>query len=939
MKKRVFAMLLVCVLVVGLVPVRARAAGATQFAGGDGSAENPYQVATAEQLSAIRFYLDSCYIQVADIDLQGIDWLPIGYSTSYSEEAEIFSGRYDGGGHSVSNMTILKTFTNTDNAYREVDIGLFARNSGEIRNVSLKNCKISIEVGEDIEGESLYLCVGGVVARSNANKESALDKCLVTGGINIENLYNGCIGGIAGTSQGCKNAVNFVNIHVESTDRYNYRGGDTHCGGIAGYGHRTENCLNYGTIEASGHGYLECGGIVGAGIPVNNCTNYGDVSGRILLYTGWRTYNAHCEVGGVIGEAVGKTRDAVVDDCFNYGNVTASSVEHTSNYVGGIVGSFSFWEGNIANCYNLGERIDGENVGRISGCSFGSYSESLYSLDTTLVNGEIPTEGIGESDKNGQSLSLAEIKARVPNNGYWPSSWAEAEVNSARDNGLIPESLDGNYTGNITRAEFCRLGVALVKSLGKENQVFSKITVVLNGKRFTDTDDADVLAMCDAGIVKGYSGNRFGPDDPITREQAAVMLARLARAVGKNEADIKNTGFRDGDKISSWAKEDVQFIAGVRTQGGKAVMGGTGGGNFSPKSNYTREQAFITFQRLYDAIKNPYVAAGADGSLPAKPDLERGEQDMAQRAVELVQKLAKLIKQEEEEPFRDKDAELEKLKKHMTAHGMRQEEIPEQVYQAFAMAIYDTLDTHVIKELESDPVKLANQVYDAIKDVNVAGETYETLTLNGKKTEFYVNYEIMNAPKFLENAAAHVSGGTVTWDGKSVKILSTDNEDMKKALAAYCTALAKLNTEVWKDFLAAYFADAFGLMKIDVKSKDVKNALDTAEKVINALNDRNEAKKLVEECFKDTNQAFRDQLLGKWFKNPLANGFVDYIEKALPQGKTIKAGAKCYEKVQKTFEKWREADYAGKDGATLSELYEAFNDAITDLDKLLEEMG
>lgn len=520
-----------------------------------------------------------------------------------------------------------------------------------------------------------------------------------------------------------------------------------------------------------------------------------------------------------------------------------------------------------------------------------------------------------------------------------PSSWAEAEVTSARDNGLIPESLDGNYTGNITRAEFCRLGVALVKGLGKENQVFSKITVVLNGKRFTDTDDEDVLAMCDAGIVNGYGDGRFGPDDPITREQAAVMLARLARAVGKNEADIKNTGFRDGDKISSWAKEDVQFIAGVRTQGGKAVMGGTGGGNFSPKSNYTREQAFITFQRLYDAIKNPYVAAGADGSLPAKPDLERGEQDMAQRAVELVQKLAKLIKQEEEEPFRDKDAELEKLKKHMTAHGMRQEEIPEQVYQAFAMAIYDTLDTHVIKELESDPVKLANQVYDAIKDVNVAGETYETLTLNGKKTEFYVNYEIMNAPKFLENAAAHVSGGTVTWDGKSVKILSTDNEDMKKALAGYCTALAKLNTEVWKDFLAAYFADAFGLMKINIKSKDVKNSLDTAEKVINALNDRNEAKKLVEECFKDTNQAFRDQLLGKWFKNPLANGFVDYIEKALPQGKTIKAGAKCYEKVQKTFEKWREADYAGKDGATLSELYEAFNDAITDMDKLLEEMG
>lgn len=519
-----------------------------------------------------------------------------------------------------------------------------------------------------------------------------------------------------------------------------------------------------------------------------------------------------------------------------------------------------------------------------------------------------------------------------------PSSWAEDEVNSARDNGLIPESLDGNYTGNITRAEFCRLGVALVKGLGKEDQVFSKKTVVLNGKRFTDTDDADVLAMCDAGIVNGYGDGRFGPDDPITREQAAVMLARLARAVGKNEADIKNTGFRDGDKISSWAKEDVQFIAGVRTQGGKAVMGGTGGGNFSPKNNYTREQAFVTFERLNQAILYPYVKAGADASLPDKPDLERGEQDMAQRAVELVQKLGKLIENEEKEPFRDKDAELEKLKASVVAQGMEKDDIPNEVYQAFAVAVYDALEASNIDELESDPVKLTNQIYDAIKGGLQSGEQ----TIKVGNTQYKVSFQIM-AASFL-GIGAQASFATVTWtDSKGshqVHLSSTgSHEDMKKALAAYCTALAKLNTEVWKDFLAAYFADAFGLMKIDVKSKDVKNALDTAEKVINALNDRNEAKKLVEECFKDTNQAFRDQLLGKWFKNPLANEFVDYIEKALPQGKTIKAGAKCYEKVQKTFEKWREADYAGKDGATLSELYEAFNDAITDLDKLLEEMG
>lgn len=41
------------------------------FAGGDGSAENPYQVASAAQLDAVRNDLDAHYIQVADIDLSG----------------------------------------------------------------------------------------------------------------------------------------------------------------------------------------------------------------------------------------------------------------------------------------------------------------------------------------------------------------------------------------------------------------------------------------------------------------------------------------------------------------------------------------------------------------------------------------------------------------------------------------------------------------------------------------------------------------------------------------------------------------------------------------------------------------------------------------------------------------------------------------------------
>lgn len=184
-----------------------------------------------------------------------------------------------------------------------------------------------------------------------------------------------------------------------------------------------------------------------------------------------------------------------------------------------------------------------------------------------------------------------------------PSSWAEGEVNSARDNGLIPSELDGNYTGNITRLEFCKLAMALVKSMDGMGKLLTEPPIldgVSQGASFTDTDDRDVEILCDSGIVKGYGGGRFGPDALITREEAAVMLHRLGKLWNWRVAD-ERLNFTDKGQISSWAKESVAFVSNF-TYNGKAIMGGTGGGKFSPKTYYTREQAFITFQRLHGAM-------------------------------------------------------------------------------------------------------------------------------------------------------------------------------------------------------------------------------------------------------------------------------------------------------------------------------------------------
>lgn len=172
-----------------------------------------------------------------------------------------------------------------------------------------------------------------------------------------------------------------------------------------------------------------------------------------------------------------------------------------------------------------------------------------------------------------------------------PSIWAEKDVVGARAAGLLPAVLDGGYTRDITRAEFCALVCAYADAMG-----------ISNGDRslsFPDTADPQVLRAASLGVITGYSDGTFGPDSPIRRDEAAVMLARLARLTG-SAANAPVRAFSDGGAIGTWAKADVGFVTGcVVAQTGVAVMNGTSADTFGPAGTYTREQAFTTFYRLW----------------------------------------------------------------------------------------------------------------------------------------------------------------------------------------------------------------------------------------------------------------------------------------------------------------------------------------------------
>jgi len=184
-----------------------------------------------------------------------------------------------------------------------------------------------------------------------------------------------------------------------------------------------------------------------------------------------------------------------------------------------------------------------------------------------------------------------------------PSDWAREEVAAAGNAGLIPDSLSGAFQQPVTRLEFARLAVLLVERAAPNCGVDP--IGALGPSRvdpFDDTDDADALTAYALNIIKGRTRSSFDPDGAITRQEAATMLARAARALERFES-APGKNFADADAISPYARESVAYISSLTDPlTGNRVMGGVGRGLFDPDGAYTLEQAIVTVYRLYQAL-------------------------------------------------------------------------------------------------------------------------------------------------------------------------------------------------------------------------------------------------------------------------------------------------------------------------------------------------
>ena len=178
--------------------------------------------------------------------------------------------------------------------------------------------------------------------------------------------------------------------------------------------------------------------------------------------------------------------------------------------------------------------------------------------------------------------------------GKWTnaSDWAKPELENAIEVGVYPISLENkDLTQNITRAEQAALTVKIYEA------VTGKIADA-GENPFTDTNDKEIVKAFKLGITSGTTATTFSPDENLTREQAAAMLARVYKKIRNIEvlSFEMPEKFADHSSISDYATESVYFM---NAQG---YIKGTEAG-FEPQGLCTREQALAIAQRMANNLK------------------------------------------------------------------------------------------------------------------------------------------------------------------------------------------------------------------------------------------------------------------------------------------------------------------------------------------------
>ncbi|MBO6270279.1 MAG: S-layer homology domain-containing protein, partial [Clostridium sp.] len=174
------------------------------------------------------------------------------------------------------------------------------------------------------------------------------------------------------------------------------------------------------------------------------------------------------------------------------------------------------------------------------------------------------------------------------------SLWYHDGVHWALENGVMKGVGNNLFNPNGTTSR--AMIVTMLHRMEGEPKSDYAMTFkdVEDGKWYTEA----IRWAAENGIVEGYTKEKFGPTDDLTREQLATILYRYAKLKGQGFTGMWAfpLNFDDASDVSGWANEAVCWM----TMNG--VIQGTGDNKLSPKWNATRAQVATMLMR-YTSIE------------------------------------------------------------------------------------------------------------------------------------------------------------------------------------------------------------------------------------------------------------------------------------------------------------------------------------------------
>ena len=313
---------------------------ATDFAGGSGIAEDPWQIETAEQLAKLAVDVNSgivdkthakeYFVLTADLDLSAHRWIPIGYGDS-NDSFHAFSSYFNGNNKTITGLYV-------DETQEGVSAGLFGNFSGyELKNIILSDayvkasCKdrnaAGVLIGNASQGYGMSISVSDCKVSGTVENTNALSGGLV--GYNSYGTYKDCVVDvevIGGGKSGGFIGEDFNGIYQNCIVKGNVRGSWS-VGGFAGvlfFESGVNKCASYGKVTASDWNVGGFAGYVESDVEIKNSVAFGDVESIVTDF--------EPKVGGFAGTNDGST----ITKSHSSGKITSSSKTYSP---GGFVGN------------------------------------------------------------------------------------------------------------------------------------------------------------------------------------------------------------------------------------------------------------------------------------------------------------------------------------------------------------------------------------------------------------------------------------------------------------------------------------------------------------------------------------------------------------------------------------------------------------------------